>query len=113
LGIQYQEVAPEDAAEIVGLTLKQNRLIDRLAYKDIETGSPIYYRNQIPFYRKQVRRVLANCGSIDPTKIEQYLAAGGYQAIVRALTRMTPEQVIDEVTAASSEVGAVPVFPRG
>jgi NADH-quinone oxidoreductase subunit F len=113
LGIQYQEVAPEDAAEIVGLTLKQNRLIDRLAYKDIETGSPIYYRNQIPFYRKQVRRVLANCGSIDPTKIEHYLAAGGYQAIVRALTRMTPEQVIDEVTAAKLRGRGGAGFPTG
>jgi NADH-quinone oxidoreductase subunit F len=113
LGIQYQEVAPEDAAEIVGLTLKQNRLIDRLAYKDIETGNPIYYRNQIPFYRKQVRRVLANCGSIDPTKIEHYLAAGGYQAIVRALSSMTPEQVIDEVTAAKLRGRGGAGFPTG
>jgi NADH-quinone oxidoreductase subunit F len=113
LGIQYQEVAPEDAAEIVGLTLKQNRLIDRLAYKDIETGNPIYYRNQIPFYRKQVRRVLANCGSIDPTKIEHYLAAGGYQSIVRALSSMTPEQVIDEVTAAKLRGRGGAGFPTG
>jgi NADH-quinone oxidoreductase subunit F len=113
LGIQYQEVAPEDAAEIVGLSLKQNRLVDRLAYKDIETGSRIYYRNQIPFYRKQVRRVLANCGSIDPTKIEHYLAADGYQAIVRALSRMTPEQVIDEVTAAKLRGRGGAGFPTG
>jgi NADH-quinone oxidoreductase subunit F len=113
LGIQYQEVAPEDAAEIVGLTLKQNRLIDRLAYKDIETANPIYYRNQIPFYRKQVRRVLAKCGSIDPTKIEHYLAAGGYQAIVKALSSMTPEQVIDEVTAAKLRGRGGAGFPTG
>jgi NADH-quinone oxidoreductase subunit F len=100
LGVQYQEVNPEDAAEIVALTLKQNRLIDRLAYRDPNTGNPLYYKSEIPFYRKQVRRVLANCGRIDPTRIEHYIAAGGYQAIVKALSRMSPEQVIDEVTAA-------------
>jgi NADH-quinone oxidoreductase subunit F len=61
LGVQYQEVNPEDAAEIVDLTLKKNQLIDHLAYRDALTGNPIYYRNQIPFYEKQVKRVLANC----------------------------------------------------
>lgn len=100
LGIQYQEVEPEDAAEIVDQTLKDNRLIDRLAYRDPKTQTPIFYRNQIPFYMKQERRVLANCGRIDPTRIEQYIVAGGYQAIPRALSRMTPEKVVQEIDAA-------------
>ncbi|MEE9517306.1 MAG: NAD(P)H-dependent oxidoreductase subunit E, partial [Candidatus Adiutricales bacterium] len=100
LGIQYQEVEPEDAAEIVDLTLKNSRLIDRLAYKDPATQTPIVYRNQIPFYMKQEKRVLANCGRIDPTQIEHYLANGGYQAIAKALTRMMPEDVVREITAA-------------
>ncbi|MFH1293236.1 MAG: FAD-dependent oxidoreductase [Pseudomonadota bacterium] len=99
-GVQYQEVSPDDAPEIVALTLKQNRLIDHLAYTDPQTGKPIFHRSQIPFYKKQVRRVLANCGTIDPTRIEHYIAAGGYQGIVRALSRMTPEDVIDKVTTA-------------
>ena len=99
LGIQYQEVAPQDAAEIVDLTIKKNLLLDRLAYKDLQTAKPIFYEDQIPFYQKQVKRVLANCGRINPSKIEQYIAAGGYQAIVKALTVMSPEQVIKEVTA--------------
>ena len=97
LGIQYQEVEPEDAAEIVAVTLGKNRLIDRLAYKEPLTGKPIYYRSQIPFYERQERRVLANCGRIDPTRIDHYIAVGGYQAIVRALTKMTPEGVVEEV----------------
>ncbi len=100
LGVQYQEVSPEDAPEIVALTLKQNRLIDHLAYTDPQTGKTIFHRSQIPFYKKQVRRVLANCGTIDPTRIEHYIAAGGYQGIVRALSRMGPEDVIDKVTTA-------------
>jgi len=100
MGIQYQEVDPEDAAEIVDQTLKKSRMIDSLAYKDPRTGTPIFYRDQIPFYKRQVRRVLGNCGRIDPTRIEHYIAAGGYQAVVKALTKMTPEQVIDEVSNA-------------
>jgi len=99
-GVQYQEVRPGDAPEIVALTLKKNQLIDRLAYTDPLTEKPIFYRSQIPFYKKQVKRVLARCGQIDPTKIEHYIAAGGYQAIVKALSRMTPEDVIDKVVTA-------------
>ncbi len=72
LGIQYQELNPDDAAEVVTVTLKNNQFIDRLAYKDPQTGKPIFYRSQIPFYMKQERRVLSNCGKIDPTKIDHY-----------------------------------------
>ena len=99
-GVQYQEVSPEDAPELVAMTLKRGQLIDRLAYKDPRTGRPIYYQGQIPFYQKQERRVLGRCGRIDPTRIDDYIAAGGYQAIVRALTKMTPEEVIQEVSEA-------------
>jgi len=95
MGIQYQEIEPEDAAEIVDYTLKRNRFIDRLAYKDPQTENPIFYRGQIPFYKRQERRVLAHCGRIDPTQIEHYIAAGGYRAIVKALSKMTPEEVIE------------------
>jgi len=113
LGVQYQEVNPEDAAEIVDLTLRKNQLIDHLAYKDAQTGNPIYYRNQIPFYMKQAKRVLANCGRIDPTRIEHYIASGGYQAIVKVLSKITPEQVIDEVTAAKLRGRGGAGFPTG
>jgi NADH-quinone oxidoreductase subunit F len=99
MGIQYQEVLPDDAAEIVSVSIKRNQVIERLAYKDVQSGNPIPYRDQIPFYRKQVKRVLADCGKIDPIRIEHYIAAGGYQAIAKALSAMTPEQVIKEVTA--------------
>jgi len=99
MGVQYQELVPDDAAEIVSRSIKGNQIIDRLAYKDLETGNPLPLREEIPFYRKQVKRVLANCGKIDPTKIEHYILAGGYQAVAKALTTMSPEKVIQEVTA--------------
>ncbi|MBW1733263.1 MAG: FAD-dependent oxidoreductase [Deltaproteobacteria bacterium] len=113
MGIQYQEVEPEDTAEIVDHTLKGKRFIDRLSYRDPRTGNPIFYRNQIPFYRKQERRVLARCGRIDPTRIEHYIAAGGYGAIAKALSKMTPEQVIEEVTAAGLRGRGGAGFPTG
>lgn len=113
LGVQYQEVAPDDAPEIVSLTLKQNQLIERLAYKDPKTLKPVYYRNQIPFYMKQERRVLANCGRIDPTKIEHYIGAGGYKGFVKALSHMTPEAVIEEVKAAKVRGRGGAGFPTG
>ncbi|MFP4572928.1 MAG: FAD-dependent oxidoreductase [Desulfobacterales bacterium] len=113
LGVQYQEVDPEDAAEIVEQTLKRQQLIERLAYRDPRTGQAIYYRNQIPFYEKQVRRVLANCGRIDPTKIEHYIAAGGYKALVRALSQMSPEAVIEEVVNSKLRGRGGAGFPTG
>jgi len=113
LGIHYQEVNPEDSSEIVRKTLINNQLIDRLAYKDPKTDKPIYYRSQIPFYMKQEKRVLANCGRIDPTKIDHYIAAGGYQAIVKVLTRMTPEEVIEEVLTAKLRGRGGAGFPTG
>ncbi|MGM0452478.1 MAG: FAD-dependent oxidoreductase [Thermodesulfobacteriota bacterium] len=113
MGVQYQEVDPEDAAEIVDRTLKNNQLIDRLAYQDPKTGQFIYHRNQIPFYQKQVRRVLANCGRIDPTKIEHYIAGGGYKGLPKALTKMTPEAVTEEVVAAKIRGRGGAGFPTG
>jgi NADH-quinone oxidoreductase subunit F len=113
MGIQYQEVEPDDAVEIVSRTLKANQLIDRLAYRMPKTFQPVFHRNQIPFYAKQERRVLCNCGRIDPTDIEHYIAAGGYQALVKALSKMSPEQVIDEVQAAKLRGRGGAGFPTG
>lgn len=113
LGLHYQEVTPEDAAEIVDRTLKQNQLIERLAYREPKTGKPIFYREQIPFYSRQSRRVLGNCGRIDPTRIEDYLAAGGYQAFVKAMAKMTPEAVVEEVLAAKLRGRGGAGFPTG
>jgi NADH-quinone oxidoreductase subunit F len=113
MGVQYQEVEPNDAIDIVNQTLKNNQLIERLAYRVPKTFQPNFYRNQIPFYAKQERRVLANCGRIDPTKIEHYIAAGGYLALVKALSKMNPEQVIDEVLAAKLRGRGGAGFPTG
>ncbi len=113
LGIQYQEVNPEDAIVIVGDTIKNNRLIDRLAYQDPNTCQPIFYLNQIPFYRKQLKRVLARCGRIDPAQIEHYMAAGGYQALAKALSKLSPLLIVEEVIAAKLRGRGGAGFPTG
>lgn len=113
LGIQYQEVAPDDASEIASQTLKKNLLIERLAYKDPKTGAPIFHLDQIPFYAKQEKRVLKRCGRIDPQRVEDYIAEGGYQGIVKALTKMSPDGVIEEVLSAGIKGRGGAGFPTG
>jgi NADH-quinone oxidoreductase subunit F len=113
MDVFYSKVDPKDVPEIVFETLVHGRPVDRLLYTDPETKVKVKREREIPFFGKQVRRVLANCGKIDPTNIEEYIAAGGYQAIVKVLSGMTPEQVIDEVTAAQLRGRGGAGFPTG
>ncbi|MCF8106500.1 MAG: FAD-dependent oxidoreductase [Desulfohalobiaceae bacterium] len=112
-GIQYQEVEPDDAPEIVARTLKNQERIKRLAFHDPETGHPVFQRDEIPFYQKQTRRVLSKCGRIDPTRIEDYIAAGGYYPLYQVLSFMTPEEVIAEVQASKLRGRGGAGFPTG
>lgn len=112
-GVQYQEVSPEDAPEIVKEALINGRYIERLAYQDITTGKVIFHTEQIPFYKKQLRRVLSRCGRIDPTNIEHYIARGGYNALIKALTQMSPEDVIKEVIDSGLRGRGGAGFPTG
>ncbi|MFH1624106.1 MAG: FAD-dependent oxidoreductase [Pseudomonadota bacterium] len=111
--IFYNKVEPNDVPEIVSETLVHGRPVDRLLYTDPETKRKITREKDVPFFGKQVRRVLANCGQIDPTNIEDYIAAGGYEAIAQALSSMTPEEVIDKVTAAKLRGRGGAGFPTG
>jgi NADH:ubiquinone oxidoreductase subunit F (NADH-binding)/(2Fe-2S) ferredoxin len=95
--IFYSKVTPDDLPEIVESLLPERKPVERLFYRDPATGKPIPYYRDIPFYNKQQRIVLRNCGNIDPEDIDNYLAVGGYQALHKALLEMTPEQIIDEV----------------
>ncbi|MFH1707347.1 MAG: NADH-ubiquinone oxidoreductase-F iron-sulfur binding region domain-containing protein [Planctomycetota bacterium] len=96
-GIFYTGVEEPDVAEIFRETVQGGRVIERLLYADPATGARNTTAETIPFYRAQRRIILAGNGSIDPTSIGEYIAGGGYAALAKALTAMTPEQVIDEV----------------
>lgn len=96
-GIFYAEVKPEDVADIVQLHFQEGKFVERLFYREPVTGEAIPYYRDIPFYAKQQRVILRNCGHINPENIDDYLAQGGYDALRKALSKMTSEQVIAEV----------------
>ena len=96
-GICYEKVKPEDAAEIVEETAVKHDTIDRLLYVDPQTNQKVPLEREIPFYSRQTRRLLLGNQLVDSTKIEDYLATGGYDALAKVLTEMTPEQVIAEI----------------
>lgn len=99
-GIFYNNVEPEDALEIIEKTVLGGAVIDRLLFVDPATKQKVQREQDISFYVKQKRVLLQHNGRIDPLSIEDYVAVGGYGAVVKALTEMTPEAVIDEVREA-------------
>ncbi len=95
--VLYCGVRPEDAAEIVGETLVEGDVVKRLLYVEpLEIQSIPGFRD-IPFFSKQVRIALHNCGIIDPESIDEYIARNGYRGLGKVLAEMSPEDVIREV----------------
>ncbi len=113
LGIFYQEVSPADAADIITGTILKGEIIGRLIFEDIKTGIKMPEMDQIPFFKLQKRRVLQNCGIIDPKKITHYIGKDGYLALVKALENMTPEEVIEETLKAGLRGRGGAGFPTG
>jgi len=91
----YGRVRPRDVDEIIEKTIREGKPVESLAVR--EDGSVLPSISDVGFYRDQQRYVLANCGRIDPKKIEDAIARGGYEAAAKTLLGMTPEQVIEEV----------------
>ena len=99
-GIFYQGVEEPDIPEIFRETVLGGRVIKRLLYENPLTGKKVKRADQIPFYKVQQRIALAYNGLIDPALITDYIAHGGYKALAKVLTSMTPEQVISEIELA-------------
>ena len=93
--IQYVKVQPEDCEDIVEKSVLGDEVIERLLYHKAETAyvSP----DEIPFIAKQTRIVLENCGKFDSESLDEYLAAGGFKALEKAMTELGRDGVIDEV----------------
>jgi len=112
-GIFYGHVEAEDAAEIVTSHLQNEKPVERLFYRDPVTGQAVPYYADINFYQKQERVILRNCGHINPEKIDDYLARGGYEALRRVLFNMTPEKVIEEIKKSGLRGRGGAGFPTG
>jgi len=95
--IFYTHVSIKDAPEIIASLLPGGKPLERLFYADPVTGRTVPHYKDIKFYNMQQRLILRNCGHINPERIEDYTAAGGYEALKKVLKTMTPEQVIAEV----------------
>ena len=93
----YCHVSPEDAFEVVYQTVMKGEIIERLLYTDPISGKTARIMSEIPFYRAQDRQILSQNLNVDPCSIEDYIVAGGYSALARVLTSITPEEVIEEI----------------
>ena len=95
--IYYFQVKATDVPEIVSKTLINKEIVERLLYTDPVTGKKARHLSEVPFYKYQNRLLLESNRKLDPKKIEDYLAIGGYAALAKALFQMTPEDVMNEV----------------
>ncbi len=111
--ISYMKVTSEDVPEIVSQTVLGKKVIDRLIYTDPITGETAAHQSEIPFYKNQMRNLMANSTRIDPQSIDDYLAIGGYHALSKALFEMGPEQVLEEVKKANLRGRGGGGFPAG
>ena len=109
--IQYVKVQPEDCAEILERSVLGDEVIERLLYKkdDVAYVQP----DEIPFIAKQTRIVLENCGKCDAESLDEYLAAGGFEALKKAMFSMTRDEVIEEVDRSGLRGRGGGGFPTG
>ncbi|MBQ6450366.1 MAG: SLBB domain-containing protein, partial [Solobacterium sp.] len=111
----YNHVKPSDVERIVSEHLYKGRVVTELELtdEDLITKEKIYDIDKIKFYEKQQRIALRNCGKINPEDIEEYIAVDGYQALGKALTEMTPQDVIDVMKASGLRGRGGAGFPTG
>ena len=111
--IFYTKVKPADVAEIVEKTLLKGEVIDRLLYHNPANNQKSKTVSEIPFYAKQERILLADCGRINPEDINEYIAHGGYAQAKRAYTELTDEQVCQEMMKSGLRGRGGGGFPTG
>lgn len=112
-GAFYTHVTPEDVPEIVSEHIVKGRIVQRLLHREGEAAEKVTSLSDTQFYKNQFRIALRNCGVINPESIDEYIGTGGYEALGRALTEQTPQQVIDAVLASGLRGRGGAGFPTG
>ncbi len=110
-GVLYQKLRPEDAKTIVAEHFLKGRKVERLLWKQDETT--VALMKKIPFFARQTKVVLRNCGAINADSLEEYIAADGYAALGKALAGMTPAAVVEEMKASGLRGRGGAGFPTG
>ena len=112
-GAFYTHVSPDDVAEIVSEHIVKGRIVQRLLHKEGDAAEKVTSLSDTRFYKNQYRIALRNCGVINPESIDEYIGTGGYEALGRALTEQTPQQVIDAILASGLRGRGGAGFPTG
>ena len=111
--ILYCGVQIKDVPTIIDKTIRRNEVVEQLLFKDPVSGRRCMIEDEVPFYAKQQRVIFRNNGKIDPTDINDYIAVGGFAALAKVLTQMTPQGVVAEVTKAGLRGRGGGGFPTG
>jgi len=112
-GVLYKQLTVEDVEEIVKEHFLKGRVAQRFLFRSELAERLIREKRDIPFFRKQLKIALKNCGNIDPESIEEYIGSGGYEAVGRVLSDMSPEQVIEEIKSSGLRGRGGAGFPTG
>ena len=112
-GSFYSKVTLADIPEIVEEHLLKGRIVKRLLYQETIDNDAIHSLTDTPFYKKQKRIALRNCGVINPEVIEEYIAMDGYSALGKVLTEMKPEEVIQVIKDSGLRGRGGGGFPTG
>ena len=108
----YSMVTPDDVEEIVNTHIINGEIVNRLLCKDV-TGEVVNRLDELPFYKKQMRIALKNCGVIDPENIDEYIAFDGFKALEKVVTSMTQDEVIEEISKSGLRGRGGAGFPTG
>ena len=112
-GAFYSGVKVEDAEEIVNEHIIKGRIVTRLLHEEKKEEVAVKALSDTNFYKKQTRVALRNCGVIDPENIDEYIGHDGYQALIKVLTEMKPQEVVELITKSGLRGRGGGGFPTG